>query len=367
MRFWVAIGLVISAGLSAGYSILSPDLSDRTPDSQVKEPTLLNSAQAQSPPTRLSLKQKYCENAQATTCSTSWPSADPTGIVQPDAIGEIRALRKMRGLIQKNPSWTSEQVQEQLVKEIYTEKRRSLAFENFEWVRKHLVKSIENQPASIFSDGEKEVLKGRIEKVVLELPPPASVYSDSADLVTKNTVYYERTPKGELRLRVGGAYLLTANSKFNMIYTFAHELAHAIDPCETHFANVSPRQYPHLISCFIEAGWIEKERAHCGRDEQVSEAFADWMAAGIVGDAIEEFGKRYSQANKVRSAINATRDLCEQSSRPDALDLRAHQQPNIRIGSIMGENPKVKKSLDCSFKENDIRYCNFQILKDHND
>src|SRR5690606_28292980 len=103
----------------------------------------------------------------------------------------------------------------------------------------------------------------RISQIILELPPPASIYSDAADLITKNTVYYERTAQNVLRLRMGGAYLLNTTSWFNLIYTFSHELAHAIDPCEVKQAGMHLNSYDQLIACFISAGWVEKNRSQC--------------------------------------------------------------------------------------------------------
>lgn len=310
-------------------------------------------------PPKLDLSREYCAKPHATTCGAGWPSYDPTGKVKSDVAGEINALRSMRNIIRENPTWTSEQVQTVLMKAIYTDKRRNRALEAFHWVKKSMIAFIREQPASVFSEGEKKSLVDRISLIQLELPPPASVYSDAMDIVTKNTVYYERTSNGQLRLRMGGAYLLNTTSWYNMVFTLGHELAHAIDPCESKVAGIYPRAYEGVVGCFMEVGWVERGRNTCGDDDQTAEVFADWMAAELTGRGMTVVGKDYSSDDMARAAINATRDLCEQTAAGDSLDFSVHQQPEVRIGSIMGINPTVRRALHCGPPPQKAGYCKF--------
>lgn len=355
----VAIGL-----LSAMWQDKEPETpSMEQPNSSIPEDeSSINQSELtpEPEPKQPDLRQKYCANSHQTACSGSWPSIDPSGKVYPDTTGEVRALRRLRNLIRENPSWTSEQIHEELARVIYTDSRRDRVQKGFRWVLNALQKLIQMQPDGLFSEPEKKAILGRLSLITLELPPPASVYQDAADLITKNTVYYERTPENVLRLRMGGAYLLNTTSWFNIVYTLSHELAHAIDPCELKLAGVLPRSYTKLVSCFVSAGWVSPQRSECGPHEQVSEVFADWIAAEITGQAIAEFGKGYSTDDLARAAINSTRDLCEQSLAVDSLNFNAHQQPTVRIGSIMGNNPAVRNVLDCKPAAR-IQYCRFEI------
>lgn len=292
------------------------------------------------------LQQKYCANSFEVTCNSSWPSTDPTGSVKPDVTGEVRALRIMRRLIRENPTWTAEQVQEVLAENIYTEERRVRVQNAFAWVVSAMRTFIDKQADASLSANEKAALLNQISRISLELPPPVSVYTDAADLITKSAVYYERTPRETLRLRMGGAYLLASTSWFNIVYTFAHEVAHAIDPCEAKHAGIWPRSYDGLVACFVKSGWVEQDRAECGPNEQVSEVFADWVASELIGYAIEEFGKDYSNVDRAKAAINAARDLCEQPI-GDSLDFRLHQEPMVRIGSVLGLSPSLRKAVRC--------------------
>lgn len=298
------------------------------------------------PRARPDLRHLYCANPFRVTCGTEWPSLDPTGKVRPDVTGEVRALRFMRDLIQEHPHWTSEQVQEELARRIYTDVRRRRAEDGFRWVLRELRAWIRARPDRVLSPAEKDGLLERLDRLTLELPPPATVYGDAIDLITKNTVYYERTPQGALRLRIGGAYLLNATSWFNVVYTFAHEVAHAIDPCEAEHGGVRPRAYEPLIACFVKSGWVDPARSRCGPNEQISEIFADWIAAELVGRAIEETGRDYAPDDRARAAINAGRDLCEQIA-ADPLNLHTHQHPQLRIGTIIGRSVAVRRALAC--------------------
>lgn len=304
-----------------------------------------------------SLKAKYCRNPYGTTCSTPWPSYDPTGKVQPDVTAEVLALRHLRDLIRKNPSWTSSQIEEELALKLYTPKRRAYIEDAFNWVTKNMALYIEQKSNGSFSPEERESLVRRISEIELEIPPPAQVYSDAPELLTKNTIYYERTADGRLRLRIGGAYLLNATSWYNLVFTFAHEVAHAIDPCETKHAHITPRAYEALVSCFVKVGWVQSDRAHCGQGEQISEVFADWMASEIAARAIKARGSQYTETEKVKAAINLSRDLCEQSTSPDSLSMMSHQNPRTRIESILGRNPSLRESLECGNESRRRRYC----------
>ena len=310
----------------------------------------------------------YCENPHGATCSTQWPSVDPTGKVQSDVTGEVLALRKLRDIIRKNPTWQSEQIDEELAQILYTPKRTALIRSAFDWVIKNMSDFILERPAEVLSQNEKTQILDRILKIKLEIPPPASVYQNAPDLLTKNTVYYERTSQGEMKLRIGGAYLLNATSWYNLVFTFAHEIAHSIDPCEMKFANLVPAIYEPLTKCFVKMAWVHPDFAHCKKGEQVSEVFSDWMATQMATRALIERGQEYSPKEKVQSAVNFARDLCEQSTSPDTLNTLFHQAPQVRVGSIIGQSPYVRGAIGCSRKV--VRsYCemNLELHKGQNE
>ncbi|MCM2276500.1 MAG: hypothetical protein NDJ89_00295 [Oligoflexia bacterium] len=302
-----------------------------------------------------------CRNIHKAVCQKKGVTRDPTGTVRPDIEGEIQALRAYEEIIRAHPDWTSEQVDEELVRAIYTPKARARLQSAFEWVRKNLEKQIQRQPDGVFTQAHKQALRRRIQRTVLELPPPMSVYADEPELFTKNDVFYERLQDGRLRLRVGGAYILSAKSWFNFIFTLAHELAHAIDPCELRSEGLAIPAYDRLSECFLANGLIASReyRTECGSHDQLSETFADWIAARVAADALRAFATEFEVPALKAAITNSVRDLCEQDDPQSELDTQFHPAPEIRIDRIFGRNPQIRTLLGCAPPTGGPEYCNF--------
>jgi hypothetical protein len=309
------------------------------------------------------LAQAYCKNAFAVVCANpTRATSDPTGKVDLEIRSEVRALRVLRRIIGAHPEWSLNQVEEELAKTLYTDTRVKRIQSAFTWVREQLLAIIERQPESVFDDAEKAILRGRLNRLELNLPPPASVYADAADVLTKNVIYYERTPTGTLRMRVGGAYLLNISSWFNLVFSMAHEFSHAIDPCEMEISGVVPRAYGKLVACFAHAGWVPPDRAKCGENEQVSEVFADWMAGEVLSAALMNSDHEYTLAQKVQAAVNSVRDLCEEAVGIDVLTFQNHPTPEIRIGQLFGGNAKIRKVVGCAPTKSTAPSCEFETV-----
>lgn len=298
-----------------------------------------------------------CDNLHAYVCAHRRILEDPTGLVQPDVAGEVEALRIYEMIIHQHPDWTSTQVDEELVKQIYTDKRRKRLADTFTWVQQAIVRFIEKQS---LSPDVKEKLRERIKTTELQLPPPASVYSNEPELFTKNDVYYGTFSNGDRAIRVGGAYVLTAKSLFNRIFTFAHELAHAIDPCDLQAVDPQLKPYRKLTACFRQMGWIPKitpTGGHlCDAGSLVPEVFADWLATEITAEVIELYRPKFKGGDDVtNSIINSVRDLCHQETWLEE-DLRAHPSPQSRISFFFGQNTRVRGLLGCA----PAKYCSFE-------
>ncbi|MDX9730890.1 MAG: hypothetical protein RBT63_03880 [Bdellovibrionales bacterium] len=317
-------------------------------------------------PDKSSTQELFCRDSLKAICLPNLP-ADPTGQASLDYQGEMRALRVLRRIVKSNPGWTTEQIEGELVSRIYTTERREYFTKNFEWVRKALLAFIESQPAGIFSDQEKQTLLARVQRVQLDLPVSASSYADVSDLLTKSEIYYERTPKGVLRVRIGGGYFLSTTSQYNIIFTLAHELAHTIDPCELKKEPFAFPAYSRLTDCFVEQNWLQPNEAKCGEGDKVSEAFSDWLGSHILAKAIEHFGQAYSIEEKALAASNAIRDLCDDSTAAmDSIDHGPYPHPEIRIRDLYGSNPSLRNVLECrartsSSMETASSYCRFSL------
>ncbi len=303
-----------------------------------------------------------CADLFQLACLRRGVTVDPSGAVQPNVRGELEALRLYETIIHDNPEWTSEQVDEELVKKIYTERRRTIMLETFRWVAREMKRVIDHKPDNVLTRAVKKKLKQRIDTTYLELPPPASIYASEPDLFTKNEMYFESLENNRRVIRVGGAYLLTAKSWFNRVFTLSHELAHAIDPCELRADKIDPAAYRRLARCFYQQKIILKdpEQHRCGTKNQLGEAFADWMAAEITATAMEHYKERLKTHDDiVHSAINAVRDLCDQESWVAEGDTDLYPDPAVRIAKIFAHNPKIQKFLQCEVDTNEMPYCSF--------
>lgn len=321
----------------------------------VQLPVVVSSTSSHAPLTTLApheLEQRIrvspCVDLHSYVCALA-RAEDPTGDVRRDSEGEVEALRIYENIIRTHPRLSPERVDELLVQKIYTLDRTRRIRTLFSKVKEHLQKFIDSQPFQALSEIEKQILRGRIDRVKLELPPPASVYSDEPDLFTRNDVYYERTSDGDIRIRIGGALLFTVRSKFNLAFTLSHELAHAIDPCEMRADKIDIVSYHGLAECF--GAPIETLPSECSAHGKLSEIFADWVATHVVAEILSEAAPGFTPT-QVRSAVyNTVRDLCRDED-DDISDVEAglassHPSVSFRVNRIFGQHPQIRKLLGC--------------------
>ena len=308
------------------------------------------------------LPGSICQNFYQSICKRTGLITDPTGTVHTDIADEKSVLALYQEIIRENPEWSSDQVDDELVGKIYTSERRQKFEETFRWVQDAIERLIESQPSVTFTSQEKLQLIHRVKKTQLELPPPASVYADEPDLLTKTDVFYERVMGGTQRLRVGGAFFYSSKSVFNLVFTIAHELAHSIDPCEARNARLSFPSYDRIKGCFLRNGFIatRKTRSECGKNDQLSEIFADWIAVQITVDAIAVLGAQFTAEQKLNAAMNSVRDLCDEEDSSVELDFEFHPRPEVRINQIFGMNPAVRNIVGCQPVAEAPPYCSFE-------
>lgn len=299
-------------------------------------------------------RQSLCDNIYEAVCKLRGVTRDPTGSVRSDVEGELEVLRTYEEIVRSHPDWDSDQVDEELVQQVYTPKRLKRVESAYEWVQASIRKLIHSQPESVFTRKERQLLIQKLNHIRLELPPPAKIYGDEPELYTKNDVYYERLQSGVTRLRIGGAYLLTARSWFNLVFTLAHELAHAIDPCEIRSGGEQLPAYDRVKSCFLREGLIAARttRMECGRHDQLSETFADWIASQVAADALAHWATEFHGPQLLGAIANSVRDLCEQDDDPNEPDHELHPPARLRIDRIFGQNPRIQALLGCTAPAN---------------
>jgi hypothetical protein len=353
------LGLVLSLTLLIGAVMLYRNVIHRIPSSQ--NTPIRSPASDLSKPVTDSATER-CNHIYSIICMNKGEMADPTGMVRADIEGEKQALKIYHQLIKQHPDWDSDLIDEELVKIIYDPARTDRVRTTFLWVKSALENFIQTQTQLSFE--EKQSLQSVLDRVILELPPPSSLYFDEPDLFTKNDVYYERLQDGKIRLRVGGAYLLIAKSWFNLVFTIAHEYAHSIDPCELRNLGLALPAYQKLKSCFFKNGMISAVglKQECGPRDQFSEVFADWIAVQLVAEALKSYSNVFGKTQMINSTRNAVRDLCYQEVENESLDKDLHPDPEVRIEKIFGLHPQIRHYLGCDMEIPDLTYCNFDSL-----
>lgn len=359
---------IILASLVVVLTVVYREIGNWNPDRALQNqssPLEQLEASSKVPSNEASKLEMLCQNFYQMVCDDSKVVTDPTGSVHPDIKGEVEALRLYEMILHKHPNWSNEQIDVELVNRIYTPKRREMLEDIYRWIQARMIRFIEKQTVANFPSELKKDLVERIKSIKLEIPPPASLYANEPDLFTKNDVYYEGISKERRVIRVGGAYLLSAKSWFNRVFTLAHELSHAIDPCELSHQISQMRGYQRLLSCFHDNQLISKEQLedNCRSNQFVGELFADWLATQIAIQAVELYSTKFKNDEKMaNSIINSVKDLCHQESWL-AHDTKSHPPPKDRIEKIYGEHPSLQRLLGCSTNKIKHYYCSFEEKK----
>ncbi len=311
--------------------------------------------------TALGSRPEGCTQIHEFLCGELRRSTDSGVRVMDDLLAEKKARELAQKIREENPDLTPEQLNNKLVEAIYTPERRGRVLTVYRRVKRDMSRFISLQSDRVFSKREKNLLLARIERVSLELPPPAKMYADEPELFLKSDVFYEREIGNRLRLRIGGAFLLGVESNFNLTFTLAHELAHAIDPCEIRSAHFSIPAYDRLKACFMKQGLIDirRSRQECVKEDQLSETFADWFAVQITADALADHAATRQPADETLNTaiVDSVRDLCEDPSSDLIADTEHHPSPRVRIERIFGENPTIQALLGCNSARQISTYC----------
>lgn len=352
-------------GLKAGVAIFGiasqpfgheePSLSEekRTPAEGKPDPESQNGLASVPSPNReksdmgSALLNDLCSNPFLVTCNQPLPHSDHTGYVRPHIDGEVLAYRQLRKIISQHKDWTVSEVEEELANHLYTEDRRERMLVMFQTTQNAIKKLISEEWSQHLSEEEVKILLSRINSVILETPPPASLYSDSPEVITKNSMYYERTREGVLKIRYGGAFLLNITSWYNIVFSLAHELAHAIDPCELNVTKARPVSYQGLTACFLNNGWLAEHETLCDPNDKLSEVFADWVATEVMATVLPDQIENLTPKAIAKGAINMTRDLCKRSDSVDRFVFHHHPRPDLRINEIIWTQNRFRRALGC--------------------
>ncbi|MEK7691407.1 MAG: hypothetical protein AAB425_10355 [Bdellovibrionota bacterium] len=311
---------------------------------QIRDRTL--AGRAADGPGVVLLEGRSCDDAFREVCIPS-SLQDPTGVVDNVPIGEAAIERIRTRIAAENPEDPAE-ARRRLIEEVYSPARLQRAEAAFRWVKGAILDEIESWAKSRrINARERRLIARRIKQVSLEFPDPKyPIYgADDVDIALLDELDFQGT-----KVRVGGAYLIRVNSWFNLVFTLAHELAHAIDPCELLADGLRLPVLDRISACFDRSGWIalRKTRKSCDQDDQLPEVFADWIATRVTAQALEIFAQEF-HGNQVAAAVaNSVRDLCDDDTPgPNAREVHHHPTAEMRINRIFATHPTVRGLLGC--------------------
>lgn len=275
---------------------------------------------------------------------------DPTGKSALSSQSEAKVLRLFADLVRANPKMSPEKIDEKLVQAVYTpdrtEKMHSL-FDRSKKILKRMFSKLAGKDRSAVAFYEK-----RLDQLKLELPPPATLYSDEREILTGDDALYYEENEVPTKIRIGGALAYQISSQFNLAQTLAHELAHALSPCPWLATGKNWDFYERPLRCL---GYT-KDRVliECSHPGKMAEILADWFATQVVVEIIRQDGKKFAYDEKIAAIKNTVRDLCAEEgdmTRDRKHDWNhSHPRDSDRINGIFAQHPRIQNALHCNPK-----------------
>ncbi|HEX4925982.1 MAG TPA: hypothetical protein VFV50_17955 [Bdellovibrionales bacterium] len=169
------------------------------------------------------------------------------------------------------------------------------------------------------------------------------------------------------------------NSEYHLAYLIAREMAHFVGPCgvtrgknvplfkysQPNKAESSEQEFPFkgVLTClrgrtsaYAQRGLgLSRESAVlCDKSDQISETFADWLAAEVMSDYIPKYFDKHSKQEKKSGVISLMRSQCTPGTRQELADRIPVEE---RFNRILLSNPDIRTALGCKVKPLDIAYC----------
>ena len=272
---------------------------------------------------------------------------DPTGRSSKTPESEARVLRIFEELVRKYPKELPEEIDERLAKRIYTQERiekLNRIYSRTQTILKKLLRRLTGPNKEAY-----EFYSNRIDGLKLELPPPASLYSDERSILTGDDALYYAVDGIPKKIRIGGALVNSIDSKFNLIETLSHEIAHTLSPCALIPTQTPWTFYIKPLQCL---GYTkDKVQIECEHPGKMNEILSDWYAAQVVVEIMKEDTTEFSYNEKQEAIKNAVRDLCEadneRSPDPQHDWSKSHPSGADRINGIFAQHQKIQMTLQC--------------------
>ncbi len=283
---------------------------------------------------------------------------------------------------------------------IFTEKKVDKLFNVGELVKEQYLSLIEK--SKNLSKEKKKILKSKIKRTRIHLnqdrfnnPELFDCYGSSNGKLS-NGVFNQEDPFGgnEIHICSGLAINMDHMNPHALIHIIAHEFSHSIDPCALEVGFNGKKSsydafYPELVNCLrgTKDGTCKKAELNCtgkgevkrycksmypaewrechkalsgapscvvgghrgefehGKQEQINEGFADYMASEVMGEILKEANsqERADALLSISSQISRRHDGCNKGPRKDS-----HPNAYIRLNKILMSSEKGRAAFNCS-------------------
>lgn len=148
--------------------------------------------------------------------------------------------------------------------------------------------------------------------------------------------------------------LVKATSEFELVFTIAHELSHALGPCQ-----LSAKDYPFsgMIECLTKSTSI-KAPAPSGtqicENNFLIESIADVFASDVTSQYFFKYFPNLGATGFRQGYSNIFRSACD-LSKPERNSYLYHPPIKDRINKILLRNPLIQKQMGCNGSTNG--YC----------
>ncbi|MBC7371535.1 MAG: hypothetical protein H7326_08225 [Bdellovibrionaceae bacterium] len=192
-----------------------------------------------------------------------------------------------------------------------------------------------------------------------------------------DNAYYSRASN---KFVMCGGQFIKDVSEFKLVRTIAHELSHSIDPYHVLPAgpdgfgpvfatakelSAADRNYPvtGLVLCLRSEASVKAERAPSKKltyrkNDQITEAVADWFGAEILADYMVQYHPELSEAQwqaGIGNSFRASCDAYEQHLKSSFFD----EHPNLprKLNALLLAQPKIRQKMGCLPQSQNFIYC----------
>lgn len=227
------------------------------------------------------------------------------------------------------------------------DEQKRIAQEVFPRVKNLMIQRLENLDMSV---AEKKDVIQKIKAVKFSPDACKQLKRDIflSDAFYSNAAFFSRTNT----IGFCNGNFLSIAKQITYVQVLAHELGHAIDPCGY------PKKFPmpELVQCLrgkksIQARLGDPNKSCSAGNDQIDEAFSDWIAAEVTAEYTENYYSELETKQIQTLYANVWSDDCGEPSG------EVHPKDRLRANAILMTQPKIRRQMGCTKEPTQYQYC----------